>query len=103
MVGLISTTSSRFWITSPLARNSAPTTGMSLAPGTPERSDVVAWRIRPPMATTWPFWPRTMLSISEVDDAANGRLKLPRVPRLTPLLTVDTWLTDGCTCKMMLP
>ena len=103
MVGLISTTSSRFWITCPVLRNSAPSTGMSPAPGTCERSDVVAWRIRPPMATMRPSWLRTMLSISDVLEAASGSLSEPALPRSTSLLTVVTWLTEGCTCRMMLP
>ncbi len=44
-----------------------------------------------------------MLSISDVLEAASGSFSEPALPRSISLLMVDTWLTDGCTCRMMLP
>src|SRR5665647_1782375 len=73
-------------------------------PGNPELSLDAAWRIKPPIATIWPSRARTMLSVSETELEASGKLSEPaEVPRSTTLVTVLTWLTEGCTCKMISP
>ena len=56
------------------------------------------------MATIWPFWPRTTLSVSDTALDASGRVSVPLVPpRLIDFSTVVTLLTDGWICRMMLP